>query len=262
MLSAFFDVAIKSFGGKTRSGNGIMVVLSWSNEGTVCKQALFVGVQICAIRHKRRTFIFWDPSTVYPHLLDNEVCFYHPTMLSLRQLLQTSNFIMKEVVRNKIAVVWPPLPFRCETNATLPRCFFIWKTEGHEGPFLGGWSNKPLVGDWLSGLLWKMKLEGYKCLIWGVPWQITSYSWREVTIATAFMKWKLRKEGLSWDLHLDWLCCSCAVMSSFVVITLLLNCPFTCCVLLLFVVFLEHMRIIKNGPHLRERNMHQMQKRQ
>ena len=248
-----------------------MVVLSWSYEGTVCKQALFVGVQICAIRHKRRTFIFWDPSTVYPHLLDNEVCFYHPTMLSLRQLLQTSNFIMKEVVRNKIAVVWPPLPFRCETNATLPRCFFIWKTEGHEGPFLGGWSNKPLVGDWLSGLLWKMKLEGYKCLIWGVPWQITSYSWREVTITTAFMKWKLRKEGLSWDLHLDWLCCSCAIMSSeclccdntFVELSIYAHrIQLQFLLLLLFVVFLEHMRIIKNGPHLRERNMHQMQKRQ
>ena len=28
MLSAFFDVAIKSFGGKTRSGNGIMVGLT------------------------------------------------------------------------------------------------------------------------------------------------------------------------------------------------------------------------------------------
>ena len=106
----------------------------------------------------------------------------------------------------------------------LPRCFFIWKTEGHEGLFLGGWSNKPLVGDWLSGLLWKMKLEGYKCLIWGVPWQITSYSCREVTIATAFMKWKLRKEGLSWDLHPDWLCFSCEIMSTFVLIILLLTC--------------------------------------
>ena len=179
-------------------------------------------------------------------------------MLSLRQLLQTSNFIMKEVLRNKIAVVWPPLPFRCVASATLSRCFFIWKTKGHEGPFLGGWSNKPLVGDWLSGLLWKMKLEGYKCLIWGVPWQITSYSWREVTIATAFMKWKLRIEGLSWDLHLDWLCFSCEIMSTFVLIILLLTCSFTyvqraqLLSLLLFVVFLEHMRIIKNGPHLRE----------
>ena len=147
-------------------------------------------------------------------------------MLSLRQLLQTSNFIMKEVLRNKIAVVWPPLLFRRVASATLSRCFFIWKTEGHEGLFLGGWSNKPLVGDWLSGLLWKMKLEGYKCLIWGVPWQITSYSWREVTIATAFMKWKLRKEGLSWDLHLDWLCFSCEIMSTFVLIILLLTCSF------------------------------------